>query len=92
MVPETASTLSESASSMVEPFSTMLLCAKNIIQGAIVVPIMAMVSEMKLCSCTTCGTTVIVSVSPQLGWAKNAATTYVTNTNDSTRKTFSTRL
>ena len=38
------------------------------------------------------GTTVLASASSQFGSAMNAATMYVTNTSDSTRNTFSTRL
>ena len=75
MVPETASAFCEKRSLGVRPFSTTLLCEKNIIQGAMVVPIMAMTSEMKLTSPTKVGTTVSCSASPQFGWARNAATT-----------------
>ena len=39
-----------------------------------------------------CGTTVLASASFQFGSAMNAATMYVTNTHDSTRNTFCTRL
>ena len=92
MVPETASTLIENRSFTVVPFSTTLLWAKNIIQGAMVVPIMAMTSETKLWSSTIRGTTVLASASLQFGSAMNAATMYVTNTHDSTKNTFCTRL
>ena len=57
------------------PFSTTLLWEKNIIHGAMVVPIMAMTSEMKLTSPTKVGTTVSCSASLQFGCARNAATT-----------------
>ena len=92
MVPAITSTFCEKKSFTPTPFSTTLLWAKNIIHGAMVVPIMAMTSETKLVSFTTCGTTVLASASSQLGCAMNAATMYVTNTSDSTRNTFSTRL
>ncbi len=48
IVPETASTRWENRSLVVRPFSTTLLWVKNIIQGAMVVPIMAMTRAMKL--------------------------------------------
>ena len=57
-----------------------------------VVPIMEMTSDTKLWSDTTWGTNVLMAVSSQFGSAKNAATTYVRNTSDRIRNTFSTRL
>ena len=80
MVPATTSTFCENKSFTVRPFSTTLLWLKNIIHGAMVVPIMAMTSETKLWSLTMRGTTVLASASSQFGCAMNAATTYVTNT------------
>ncbi len=74
IVPETASTRWENRSLVVRPFSTTLLWVKNIIQGAMVVPIMAMTSEMNPTSPTTVGTTVSWAASAQFGWARNAAT------------------
>ncbi len=56
------------------PFSTTLLCAKNIIHGAMVVPTMATVSERKLTSVLAAGVTVASRVSSQFGCAKTAAT------------------
>ena len=74
MVPDTASTRWENRSLVVRPFSTTLLWEKNIIQGAIVVPIMAMTREMKFTSPTKVGTTVSRAAWPQSGLARNAAT------------------
>ena len=74
MVPETESTRCENKSSLVRPFSTTLLWVKNIIHGAMVVPIMAMTSEMKLACPTNCGTTVCSSALGQSGCAMKAAT------------------
>ena len=73
MVPETASTFCSNNSSVVVPFSTTLLCVKNIIHGAIVVPIMAMTSDIQLTPPVICGTMVEVSASFQLGCASTAA-------------------
>ena len=49
MVPVATSTFCSiiSCGSSVTPLSTTLLCVKNIIHGAIVVPIMAMTSDTK---------------------------------------------
>ena len=58
----------------VSPFSTTLDWVKNIIHGAMVVPIMAMTSAMNAGSPLTWGTTVSWSACPQSGSAKNAAT------------------
>ena len=92
MVPATTSTFCEKKSFTDTPFSTTLLWLKNIIQGAMVVPIMAMTSDMKLVSPMTRGTMVCSSAFPQSGCAMKAATTYVTNTSDSAKNTFSARL
>ena len=51
-----------------------MLWLKNIIHGAMVVPIIAMTSDTKLWSFTMRGTTVLVSASSQFGSAMNAAT------------------
>lgn len=56
--PVTASIFWKNKSFRVTPFSTTLLCVKNIIQGAIVVPTIATVSERKLMSLLTSGMTV----------------------------------
>ena len=74
-VPETTSTFCVNSSSGLMPFSTTLLWLKNIIQGAMVVPIMDMTSETKLCWYTTWGTMVLIAASSQFGCAKNAAIT-----------------
>ena len=58
----------------VTPFSTTLLCAKNIIQGAMVVPTMATVSERNEKSEETSGITVCMSARFQFGCAIMAAT------------------
>ena len=52
MVPAITSTFCENRSFTPTPFSTTLLWLKNIIQGAMVVPIIAMTSDMKLWSFT----------------------------------------
>ena len=70
MVPDTASIFCSKSSLVVVPFSTTLLCVKNIIHGAIVVPIIAMTSDIQL---TPPGTTVEVRASFQSGWASTAA-------------------
>ena len=72
-VPDITSTFCEKKSFTPTPFSTTLLCEKNIIQGAMVVPIIAMTSDMKLVSFTTWGTTVESRASSQFGFAMNAA-------------------
>ena len=74
-VPETTSTFCVNSSSGLMPFSTTLLWLKNIIQGAMVVPIMDMTSETKLCWYTTWGTMVLMAAFSQFGCAKNAAIT-----------------
>ena len=57
-----------------------------------VVPIMAMTSDMKPVSFDAYGVTVLAMAAFQSGCAMNAATTYVTNTNDSAISTLCTRL
>ena len=74
-VPETTSTFCVNRSSGLTPFSTTLLWLKNIIHGAMVVPIIEMTSETKLCWYTTWGTMVLIAASSQFGCAKNAAIT-----------------
>ena len=74
MVPAITSTFCENRSFTDTPFSTTLLWLKNIIHGAMVVPIIAMTSDTKLWSFTMRGTTVLVSASSQFGSAMNAAT------------------
>ena len=54
--------------------STTLFCAKKIIHGAMVVPIVATSSETYSGSGTICGDTVAAATCPQSGPAKNAAT------------------
>ena len=75
MVPDTASARCGSRSLGVRPFSTTFDCAKNIIHGAMVVPIMAMTSAMNPGLACASSTTVLCSAAPQSGWAMNAATT-----------------
>ena len=54
--------------------STTLFCARKIIHGAMVVPMVATSSETYCGSFTRCGVTVARATSPQLGPARNAAT------------------
>ena len=74
MVPLTASTRMERLSSMVIPFSTTLLWRKKIIQGAMVVPTMAIIRVTYSESLTIWGTTVACKALPQSGWDMTAAT------------------
>ena len=57
------------------PLSTMLLCTKNCIQGAMVVPMVAMTIRTNAAVGMNVGTTVALSTRPQSGFAMKAATT-----------------
>jgi len=68
----------------------MLLCTRNCIHGAMVVPVSPIASAMNARSGMTRGVTMLRPTSSQSGRARNAATTYAMNTAERDRKTFST--
>ena len=91
MEPLTASMRCRTKLSSSACLSTTLLCAKKIIQGAMVVPMVATTSEIYEGSSLTLGTSVAKATSPQLGPAMKAATMYVTKTQLTSSRIFSMR-